>query len=160
MPDETLRGDESRAGPWSRSGQVTKPRRRLEEHLFRHPAPGERELARAELSEELARQRARVERIEAELETQSAKLAAAEKREQRLLGERERAQGAEDAQRHLLFVPTRAGYALAERPGRAPGAGGLVWWNGSGGLRFVVARVGPSPLPADARLCAYLQPVD
>jgi hypothetical protein len=37
-----------------------------------------------------------------------------------------------------------------------PEVGATLALNGNG-ERFVVAKLGPSPLPGDARLCAYLQ---
>jgi hypothetical protein len=57
---------------------------------------------------------------------------------------------------HLLFVWKTSGYELAERKGDAPAVGAEVE---EGEKRFVVTRIGPSPLPGDDRACAYLQPV-
>ena len=57
---------------------------------------------------------------------------------------------------HLLFVWKTSGYELAERKGETPAVGAEVE---EGEKRFVVTRVGPSPLPGDKRSCAYLQPV-
>jgi hypothetical protein len=54
---------------------------------------------------------------------------------------------------HLRLVPQRGGYALSEIPGPPPSAGERVEVNSQ---RFGVARVGRSPLPADARRCAFL----
>lgn len=54
---------------------------------------------------------------------------------------------------HLRFVPRPQGYALSEIPGPPPRAGERVE---VGGKQFRVARVGRSPLPDDARLCAFL----
>ena len=56
---------------------------------------------------------------------------------------------------HLLFVSKPSGYELVERDGEAPAAGDAVELEE--GARFTVAKVGPSPLPDDARPCAYLQ---
>jgi hypothetical protein len=55
---------------------------------------------------------------------------------------------------HLLFVWTTQGYQLRERDGDPPQAGSDVEEDGA---TFRVAKVAPSPLPGDARLCAYLQ---
>jgi hypothetical protein len=58
------------------------------------------------------------------------------------------------AEGHLLFVWTTQGYQLREREGEVPQAGSEVEEEGT---RFTVAKVTPSPLPHDSRLCAYLQ---
>jgi hypothetical protein len=60
--------------------------------------------------------------------------------------------------KHLLFVSKPSGYELVERDGDPPEAGSEVEV-GDNGLRFTVAKIGPSPLPQDDRLCAYLQRV-
>jgi hypothetical protein len=52
---------------------------------------------------------------------------------------------------HLVFVPTEAGYSMIEARGDPPHVGSRV----HDGLR--VTKVGPSPLPADPRRCAYLE---
>jgi hypothetical protein len=57
---------------------------------------------------------------------------------------------------YVLFVWTPSGYELREREGEPPSVGAEV--EESGG-RFTVAKLAPSPLPGDARPCAYLQPV-
>jgi len=54
---------------------------------------------------------------------------------------------------HLLFVWSSAGYELLSRAGAPPRVGDEV--GVSGGPR-VVTKVGPSPLPGDPRLCAFL----
>jgi hypothetical protein len=58
------------------------------------------------------------------------------------------------AERYLLFVSKPTGYELAEREGEPPSPGTEIE---DGDTRFVVAKVGPSPLPGDARPCAYLE---
>jgi hypothetical protein len=58
------------------------------------------------------------------------------------------------AEGHLRFVWTTQGYQLRERDGDVPQVGSDVEEDGTS---FRVAKVGPSPLPGDARLCAYLQ---
>ncbi len=61
---------------------------------------------------------------------------------------------------HLLLVAAADGYRLFERRGSAPAAGAEVEPpSGSEAWpRCRVARVGPSPLPRDARRCAYAIP--
>ncbi len=56
---------------------------------------------------------------------------------------------------HLLFVPTTAGYELVERNGPAPPDGDRVKLPQQA-ASFQVAKLGPSPLPHDTRVCAYL----
>ena len=57
------------------------------------------------------------------------------------------------AEGHLLFVWKPQGYELRERDGEAPQQGAEVQEEDG---TFVVNRVAPSPLPRDARRCAYL----
>ena len=54
---------------------------------------------------------------------------------------------------HVLFVWAPSGYELLSRAGEPPPVGSEV--GVSGGLR-VVTKIGPSPLPGDRRLCAFL----
>jgi hypothetical protein len=54
---------------------------------------------------------------------------------------------------HLLFVWKTSGYTLVEQPGEAPAVGSTVEVEGR---QLQVAKLGPSPLPGDRRLCAYL----
>ena len=56
--------------------------------------------------------------------------------------------------KHLLFVSKPSGYELVERSGEPPAPGSAVELEEA---RFTVAKIGPSPLPDDSRLCAYLQ---
>jgi hypothetical protein len=63
---------------------------------------------------------------------------------------------AEKSAGYLLFVSKPSGYELVEREGEAPAPGTEVE---AGDLRFTVAKIGTSPLPGDARPCAYLQAV-
>jgi hypothetical protein len=58
-------------------------------------------------------------------------------------------------EKHLLFVSKPSGYELLERDGEPPAPGTEVELDE--GARFVVSKLGPSPLPDDARACAYLQ---
>ena len=60
---------------------------------------------------------------------------------------------ADDEHGHVLFVWSSNGYALLTRAGDPPAVGTEV--GVSGGPR-VVTKVGPSPLPGDPRLCAFL----
>jgi hypothetical protein len=64
----------------------------------------------------------------------------------------------EQAEHHLRFVPTKNGYVLVEQEGPAPPLGREVEASEPG--TFVVAKLGPSPLPSDARVCAYLERVE
>jgi hypothetical protein len=58
--------------------------------------------------------------------------------------------------RHLLFVPTPHGYRLVEQEGETPAAFAEVSLAGFEDA-FRVIKVARSPLPADGRLCAYLE---
>jgi hypothetical protein len=55
---------------------------------------------------------------------------------------------------HVLFVPFAEGYRLVVSDESCPCPGDVV---DAEGRSFVVARVGRSPFPADARPCAFLQ---
>ena len=57
---------------------------------------------------------------------------------------------------HLLFVWKASGYELEKRSGDPPAVGEEVE---IGEVRQRVIKIAPSPLPADSRPCAYLQPV-
>lgn len=54
---------------------------------------------------------------------------------------------------YLLFVWKTSGYELREQEGEAPAVGAEVETDGQ---TLRVTKVGPSPLPHDKRLCAYL----
>jgi hypothetical protein len=56
---------------------------------------------------------------------------------------------------YLVFVWSTGGYTLEERNGDPPQVGTQVE---DGERRFRVAKIAPSPLPGDARPCAYLLP--
>ena len=60
----------------------------------------------------------------------------------------------EPAATHVVFLPSAKGYALAELAGPTPDRGA---YEDVDDVRFVVSRIGPSPLPADQRRCAYLE---
>jgi hypothetical protein len=59
-----------------------------------------------------------------------------------------------DADRHVVFMPLEGVYALTERPGPSPEVGSF---EDVDEVRFVVSRIGPSPLPGDPRRCAFLE---
>jgi hypothetical protein len=54
---------------------------------------------------------------------------------------------------HLLFVWKPTGYELREQDGEPPAAGAELEQDEG---RFRVAKLAPSPLPGDERVCAYL----
>jgi hypothetical protein len=60
-----------------------------------------------------------------------------------------------NAEEHLLFVSTSRGYALVEKEGAPPPLGRDIKMSEQGS--FLVAKLGPSPLPNDSRICAYLE---
>jgi hypothetical protein len=66
--------------------------------------------------------------------------------------------GSEPAARttHLLFAWTPRGYALQEGTGDVPAVGRRLSVEGRG---YTVAKLARSPLPGDARRCAYLDPL-
>ena len=57
---------------------------------------------------------------------------------------------------YLLFISKPSGYELREEHGEPPAVGSEVEAD-NGKLR--VTKIAPSPLPNDARPCAYLQAV-
>jgi hypothetical protein len=61
--------------------------------------------------------------------------------------------------RHLLFVSTARGYALVEQEGPPPPLGRRIEVPAETNS-FRVAKLGPSPLPNDRRICAYLEQTD
>jgi hypothetical protein len=63
------------------------------------------------------------------------------------------------AERHLLFISTSGGYALAEREGPPPPLGRGIEIPEQA-VSFLVTKLGPSPLPNDPRTCAYLEPTE
>jgi hypothetical protein len=56
---------------------------------------------------------------------------------------------------YLLFVSKPSGYELREREGDPPSVGDELQEDDT---RMVVTKLAPSPLPADERRCAYIQP--
>jgi hypothetical protein len=77
---------------------------------------------------------------------------------ERQLGDEERGDAPAPERTHVLFVPAASGYTLVERDGVAPAVGAFVELSEPRG-RFVVRRLGPSPLPGPKRRCAYLERV-
>jgi hypothetical protein len=72
-----------------------------------------------------------------------------------LLAERDAASPVEEiVAGHIVFRPGAGGYVLVERPGPAPEVGNVEDVDGE---RFLVTRIGRSPLPTDRRRCAYLE---
>ena len=60
---------------------------------------------------------------------------------------------------HLLFIGTSNGYVLLEGNGPPPPLGPSLEVPGQAG-GFNVMKVGRSPLPNDARSCAYLERIE
>jgi len=58
-------------------------------------------------------------------------------------------QNGSGARGYVLFVWSPSGYTLRERDGELPRVGDEV----EEGL--VVTKIGPSPVPGDARMCAF-----
>jgi hypothetical protein len=57
---------------------------------------------------------------------------------------------------HLLFIWKPSGYELREGQGEPPAVGSEVEADNE---RLLVTKLAPSPLPNDARPCAYLQAI-
>ena len=57
-----------------------------------------------------------------------------------------------DAEAHLLFVWSPAGYTLREEWGELPQVGHEFE---EGDLKLVISKIGVSPLPGDSRPCAF-----
>jgi hypothetical protein len=123
-----------------------------------------REAELEELAKKLARRDAGLGIQETELEERRRQLGAVElqraalERREAALAEREQAlaAGAQprpvDATSHVLFVPGE-GYSLIEEAGAPPAPGTSLELAGQ---HYVVLRLGASPLPDDARTCAFL----
>ena len=63
------------------------------------------------------------------------------------------------AARHVLLVSTSRGYALVELERPPPALGQNIEVPEQPGS-FLVAKLGPSPLPNDPRTCAYLEQIE
>jgi len=59
-----------------------------------------------------------------------------------------------EAEGVVLFVGGPSGYRMLERDGLPPPRGSELQLEGE---RYVVLRLGPSPLPGDRRRCAFLE---
>ena len=59
-----------------------------------------------------------------------------------------------DPDRHVVFVPVEGVSRLADMSGPTPEVGA---YEDIDGVRFLVTRIGRSPLPADTRRCAFLE---
>jgi hypothetical protein len=64
------------------------------------------------------------------------------------------------ADTHVLFIWHSSGYQLLSRDGAVPEAGSEISLSDQDGGRYLVSKVGPSPLPGDRRRCAFLEPID
>jgi hypothetical protein len=141
--DDAMDLDRKRPADWLRRPDRGggSARRRMEQHLF---SDTEREA-------ELARVQETIRQIQE---------AAAEKQENVARLERAVAEidGSEPAPKsaHLLFAWEPEGYRLHEDRGDAPAVGTRVSVNGR---EYAVAKLARSPLPGDARRCAFLQPL-
>ena len=123
----------------------------------------EREAALDELAAKLSRRDAGLSIRESELEERRRQLGAVElqraalERREQAIEARERALLGDGRTRasapgHLLFVPGER-YAILQEDGAPPEPGSEI---DLGGQRYVVVRLGASPLPDDARPCAFL----
>jgi TolA-binding protein len=105
---------------------------------------------------DLGKREAAVEERRRELGAVELQRASVERREQALLAREGRLEepgtAIADTSSHVLFVPGER-YSLAERPGPAPPVDAAIEL---GGRHYLVIRLGASPLPGDARACAYL----
>jgi hypothetical protein len=119
----------------------------LQERIASYVSPGEREADQANAN-----------RANAESEP-SAASAGPERPLPEAAGEPTRERGQSDqrsAECHLLFVATSRGYVLVELDGPPPSLGQAIEVPEQP-ASFVVAKLGPSPLPDDPRICAYLE---
>ena len=131
---------------WPERGNGTARRDRLELRLFRD-TERQAELARAhevirQIEHAAAQKAAEIERLEQAVDLEGVEPAASVP---------EPAAGD-----YLVFVCTPGGYALREGEGEAPAAGNRLTLDG---VDYALAKLGLSPLPADGRRCAYLDPV-
>lgn len=99
-----------------------------------------------------------------ELAALRAALVASEQDRERLRREIEQLQaepaGRFEEDRHLLFVPTSAGYRIIERHGAAPELGATVELaDDQASRRYLVVKRARAPIPASRRRCAYLLPL-
>jgi len=102
----------------------------------------------------------RVGRLQEELRTAQAAIASRDARIAELSALRLVENGPppppEPPSRHLVFLRAGAGYELREAEGPPPDAGDEL--EPAPGERYVVVKVGASPLPRDRRPCAFVEP--
>ncbi len=72
------------------------------------------------------------------------------------IAERDDTERFDTATSYVAFAPLQEGYRMIEVEGPVPAAGGTVQVPGCEGP-LLVTRIGTSPLPLDARPCAYLE---
>jgi hypothetical protein len=101
----------------------------------------------AELESQLAEARALLVARDARFATLETELEAI------VMKQAEQTPKAEPEASHLLFVPSPAGYAIAESDGAAPDLGARIELDGS---PYRVSRRSAAPFPGDRRRCAYL----
>jgi hypothetical protein len=141
-------------GPWIEnwpSGHPETIRRRLRASLLEgetgeNELSGRLEQALDELEELLAEL--------AELRARAPSISDLEEMVERAMQQTRPEPQPEQADTHLLFLPSRGGYRLKERAGAPPPAGSHLALDD--GRPLTVIGLGPSPLPGDRRRCAYL----
>ena len=112
------------------------------------------ESAQAQAARGIELLRERLAAAEAELARETARRRSAEEAEKAVKAETVVLRAVpEPVDSHVLLVPAAGGYRLLERSGAPPPVGAEV---GVSGGELVVLKVGPSPLPGDRRLCAFL----
>lgn len=123
-------------------------------------AAGGREIV-DELFRHLEEWTKRVNRLQEELRSAQATIASrdariAELSALRLVENGPPALEAEAPSRHLLFLRGGSGYELRDADGPPPEAGEEL--EPAPGERWIVVKVGASPLPGDPRPCAFVEP--
>jgi len=144
-PEDAMDVDRKRPADWPHwpdRGNGAGSSDRLEHRLFRD----------TERAAELVRAQETIRQIE---KAAAEKAAEIERLEQAVAGI-ESLEPQPVARGFLVFVWTPKGYALREGEGESPAAGNRL---NVDGVDHAVAKLGRSPLPGDARRCAYLQPV-
>jgi hypothetical protein len=121
-------------------------------------APGTSQLV-DELFRHLDEWTKRVARLQEELRNAHAAIASRDARIAELSALRLVENGAtspEPSDRHLVFLRAGGRYELREADGPPPDRGAEL--EPEPGERYVVVKVGPSPLPRDGRPCAFVEP--
>ena len=121
--------------------------REWQERIERYISPGEskHDQANAERGDAASSPSAETARLERPLTD-----VAHQETTERVIGDERSAAG------HLLFLSTSRGYVLVELEGSPPPLGQKIQVQEEPGS-FLVAKLGPSPLPNDPRVCAYLE---